>query len=43
MNKTYRFSYVASAFLDIVLLPLLNSEWVVWRVKGGREPGAANP
>jgi hypothetical protein len=24
-------------------LPLLNSQWVVWRVKGGREPGAANP
>jgi len=23
--------------------PLLKSEWVVVRVKGGREPGAANP
>jgi hypothetical protein len=23
--------------------PLLNSQWVVWRVKGGRKPGAANP
>ncbi|MGF6609031.1 hypothetical protein OKW45_003953 [Paraburkholderia sp. WSM4175] len=25
------------------LMPLLNSQWVVWRVKGGRKPGAANP
>jgi len=24
-------------------LPLLKSEWAVWRVEGGREPGAANP
>jgi hypothetical protein len=24
-------------------VPLLNSQWVVWRVKGGRKPGAANP
>jgi hypothetical protein len=24
-------------------LPLLNSQWVVLRVKGGREPGEANP
>jgi hypothetical protein len=23
--------------------PLLKSEWAVWRVEGGREPGAANP
>jgi hypothetical protein len=23
--------------------PLLNSQWVVLRVKGGREPGEANP
>ena len=23
--------------------PLLNSQWVVWRVKGGHKPGAANP
>ncbi|MBB5467904.1 hypothetical protein HDG32_004028 [Paraburkholderia sp. CI2] len=23
--------------------PLLKPEWVIWRVKGGREPGAANP
>jgi hypothetical protein len=24
-------------------LPLLNFQWVVLRVKGGREPGEANP
>lgn len=24
-------------------LPLLNFEWVVWRVKGESEPGAAKP
>jgi two-component system copper resistance phosphate regulon response regulator CusR len=24
-------------------MPLLNSQWVVWRVKGGRKPGAADP
>ena len=23
--------------------PLFNSEWVVWRVKGGRRPGVADP
>lgn len=30
-------------FLATFLMPLLKSEWVVVRVKGGREPGAANP
>jgi hypothetical protein len=29
--------------LQSILKPLLNFEWVVWWVKGGREPGAANP
>jgi hypothetical protein len=27
----------------IAKMPLLNPQWVVLRVKGGREPGAANP
>jgi hypothetical protein len=34
-----------SLLLRFLLLkePLLKSEWAVWRVEGGREPGAANP
>jgi hypothetical protein len=27
----------------MILQPLLKSEWAVWLVEGGREPGAANP
>jgi hypothetical protein len=28
---------------DKIKAPLLNFQWVVLRVKGGREPGEANP
>jgi hypothetical protein len=32
-----------SRLVSRLFKPLLNFEWVVWRVKGGLEPGAANP
>ncbi|WP_429498127.1 hypothetical protein ACQUFY_00705 [Robbsia andropogonis] len=34
---------LADRIKSIIEEPLLNSQWVVWQVKGGRDPGAANP